>query len=54
MKPAFCPALLALAIGSIATAPLGARAHKLPIRTLRRIFAGLIYGLATKMLLTYW
>jgi uncharacterized membrane protein YfcA len=51
----YLPALLALVIGSIATAPLGARAaHKLPVRTLRRIFAGLLYALATKMLLTYW
>ena len=51
----YLPALLALVIGSIATAPLGARAaHKLPVPTLRRIFAGLLYVLATKMLLTYW
>lgn len=51
----YLPALLALVIASIATAPLGARAaHKLPVRTLRRIFAGLLYALATKMLLTYW
>jgi uncharacterized membrane protein YfcA len=36
------------------TAPIGARAaHRLPVLTLRRIFAGLLYVLATKMLWTY-
>jgi uncharacterized membrane protein YfcA len=36
------------------TAPWGARAaHRLPVPTLRRIFAGLMYILATKMAWTY-
>lgn len=48
------PALVAIVAGSILTAPLGARAaHRMPVATLRRIFAGLLYVLATKMLWTY-
>ena len=48
------PALLGIVAGSMLTAPVGARtAHRLPVRTLRRIFAGLLYVLATKMLWTY-
>jgi uncharacterized membrane protein YfcA len=36
------------------TAPFGARlAHRLPVLALKRIFACLLYVLATKMLLTY-
>jgi uncharacterized membrane protein YfcA len=49
------PALLGLVSGSIVTAPFGARlAHRLPVLALKRIFAFLLYVLATKMLLTYW
>ena len=48
------PALLGIVAGSVLTAPLGARvAHRMPVATLRRIFAGLLYLLATKMLWTY-
>ena len=48
------PALAALVAGSLVTAPLGARlAHRLPVATLKRVFAGLLYVLATKMALTY-
>jgi uncharacterized membrane protein YfcA len=48
------PALAALVAGSLITAPLGARlAHRLPVTTLKRVFAGLLYTLATKMALTY-
>ena len=48
------PALLAIVAGSVLTAPLGARAaHRLPGATLRKIFAGLLYVLAVKMLWTY-
>ena len=37
------------------TAPFGARfAHRLPVLTLKRVFAVLLYVLATKMLVTYW
>jgi uncharacterized membrane protein YfcA len=48
------PALLGLVAGSMLTAPIGARAaHRWPVTALRRIFAGLLYALATKMLWTY-
>nr|WP_314626489.1 sulfite exporter TauE/SafE family protein [uncultured Noviherbaspirillum sp.] len=51
----FLPALLGLVSGSIVTAPFGARlAHRLPVLALKRIFAFLLYVLATKMLVTYW
>lgn len=47
-------ALAGLVAGSVVTAPMGARlAHRLPVLTLKRIFALLLYVLATKMLLTY-
>jgi len=50
----FVPALLAIVAGSVLTAPIGARtAHRVPVATLRRVFAGLLYLLATKMLWTY-
>jgi uncharacterized membrane protein YfcA len=50
----FLPALAALVVGSIATAPLGARmAHRLPLTVLKRIFALLLFALATKMALAY-
>lgn len=49
------PALAGLVSGSVLTAPFGARlAHRLPVMALKRIFALLLYVLATKMLLTYW
>ena len=51
----FLPALVALVAGSIFTAPMGARmAHRLPVATLKRIFAVMMYLLATKMVVTYW
>jgi uncharacterized membrane protein YfcA len=51
----YLPALAALVIGSVATARFGARAaHRLPVQTLKRVFAALLYVLATKMLVTYW
>ena len=50
----YAPALLAIVAASTFTAPIGARAaHRLPAVTLRRIYAGLLYTLATKMLWTY-
>jgi uncharacterized membrane protein YfcA len=51
----YLPALAALVAGSVATAPFGARAaHRLPVATLRRLFAVLLFVLATRMLATYW
>jgi uncharacterized membrane protein YfcA len=50
----YLPALAALVVGSVATAPLGARlAHRLPVTTLKRVFALLLFALATKMVLAY-
>lgn len=50
----YLPALLGIVAGSVVTAPFGARAaHRMPVAALRRIFAGLLYVLATKMLWTY-
>ena len=44
-----------LVAGSIITAPMGARrAHRLHVATLKRIFAVLMYLLATKMVVSYW
>jgi uncharacterized membrane protein YfcA len=51
----FVPALIALVIGSTFTARFGARAaHRLPVATLKRVFAGLLILLATKMVVSYW
>ena len=48
------PALAGLVIGSVLTAPFGARAaHRVPAATLKRVYAVLLYALATKMLWTY-
>lgn len=48
----YLPALVLLAAGSMLTTPLGAKAtHRLPIKLLRRGFAGLLLVLATMMLL---
>jgi uncharacterized membrane protein YfcA len=36
-------------------APLGARlAHRLPVKRLRMIFALILYGMATKLLVGLW
>lgn len=48
-------ALIGIVCGSVVTAPFGARlAQRLPVPILKRIFAGLLYVLAAKMLWTYW
>lgn len=48
-------ALAGLVSGSVLTAPYGARlAHRIPVLALKRIFAVLLFVLATKMLVTYW
>ena len=45
------PALLVIACFSVLTAPLGARAaHTLPVKRLKRIFASILYLLASYML----
>lgn len=51
----YLPALAAVVLASVMTAPFGARAaHRMPVATLRRVFALVLYALATKMLVTYW
>jgi len=51
----YVPALLAIAAGSVACAPIGARAaHRWPVKTLRRGFAFMLYALAAYMLWTAW
>jgi uncharacterized protein len=48
-------ALTGLVVTSVLIAPYGARmAHRVPVITLKRIFATCLYILATKMLVTYW
>jgi uncharacterized membrane protein YfcA len=47
----YWPALLVLSALSMLTAPLGARcAHRLPVATLKRVFACLLFALASYML----
>ncbi len=47
----YLPALLVISLASVFTAPLGARtAHKLPVKSLRKIFALMLYALAGYML----
>lgn len=49
------PALAAIVACSVLTAPLGARAaHRLPVANLKRVFALLLYALATRMIVSYW
>jgi uncharacterized protein len=47
----YVPALLVIALASVTTAPLGAKtAHSLPVKTLKKIFAIVLYALAGYML----
>lgn len=47
----YLPALAVIAVASVSTAPFGARtAHNLPVKSLRKIFAGVLYLLAAYML----
>jgi len=47
----YLPALLVISLASVTTAPLGARAaHSMPVTTLRKIFAVVLYLLAAYML----
>ena len=51
----YLPALAVIAIASVLTAPLGARtAHRMEVRKLKRIFAGMLFCLATYMLWKAW
>ena len=47
----YVPALLVIAAASVTMAPLGARlAHRMDVRALKRVFAGVLYCLAAYML----
>jgi len=47
----YWPALVVVVVASILTAPMGARmAHRLPVKTLKRVFACLLFCLALYML----
>jgi uncharacterized membrane protein YfcA len=47
----YLPALLVISIASYLTAPLGARtAHNLPVKSLKKVFAYMLYALALYML----
>ena len=47
----YLPALGIILLASVLAAPLGARlAHRLPIKVLKRVFAGLLLVLSAKML----
>jgi uncharacterized protein len=51
----YLPALLIIATASVSTAPLGARAaHALPVKKLKRFFAGLLTVLASYMFWQAW
>src|SRR5690625_1276758 len=51
----YWPALIVVSGLSVFTAPMGARfAHRLPVQTLRRVFACLLMGLAVYMLFKAW
>ena len=50
----YMPALAGIVLGSVLTAPLGARtAHRLPVRPLKRVFALLLITLALRMAWTF-
>ncbi|AZY49453.1 hypothetical protein C0J09_10110 [Bordetella avium] len=51
----YWPGLLALICTSVLTAPMGARmAYRLPVATLKKVFAGLLFLLAAYMLSKTW
>ncbi|MCX8097968.1 MAG: sulfite exporter TauE/SafE family protein [Casimicrobiaceae bacterium] len=51
----YLPALVGICVTSVLLAPIGARlAHRLPVLTLKRLFAALLYLLGAKMLHTVW
>ncbi len=51
----YLPAFLGIAITSMLVAPIGvSMAHRLPTRALKKIFAGLLFVMATKMAWGLW
>jgi uncharacterized membrane protein YfcA len=50
----YLPALAGIVAGSVLTAPFGARAaHRMPVRSLKRVFALLLGGLALRLAWTF-
>ncbi|HYD97554.1 MAG TPA: sulfite exporter TauE/SafE family protein [Noviherbaspirillum sp.] len=46
----YVPALLVISLASVSTAPLGAKtAHSLPVKSLKKVFAVMLYSLAAYM-----
>jgi uncharacterized membrane protein YfcA len=51
----YLPALAGVTVASMSLAPVGAMvAHRLPTKTLRRVFAVLMFSLATRVLVMFW
>jgi hypothetical protein len=51
----YLPALAGITIASVLTAPGGAwLAHRVPGKTLKRIFAGLLFLVAARMMIGLW
>lgn len=51
----YLPALAGITVASVLTAPLGAwLAHRVPGKTLKRIFAGLLFLAAARMMVGLW
>jgi uncharacterized membrane protein YfcA len=51
----YLPATFGMALASVCTAPIGAKAaHSLPTKMLKKIFALLLFALATRMLFVIW
>jgi uncharacterized membrane protein YfcA len=51
----YLPALGGITVASVLTAPLGARlAHRVPGKMLKRIFAGMLFVLAARMMVNLW
>jgi len=49
----YLPALIGIVVGTLVTVPSGARvAHRMPVTTLKKIFAAILFVLATRMLWT--
>ncbi|HZP85495.1 MAG TPA: sulfite exporter TauE/SafE family protein [Burkholderiales bacterium] len=49
----YLPALIGLVVGTFVTVPTGARAaHSMPVKALKRIFAVILFALASKMLVS--
>ena len=51
----YLPALALIVLPSVVMAPIGARlTHRMPVKYLRILFAVMLYGIATRMLISLW